>query len=158
MPTAVDSSGKRHRETQMQGLRAVNEGMRWLQETKEEETLTRALVTEPMLSSEALLQTKVSVDNQKHETSLMMKSHESTDQAPSKHRLPLKATLTLQISKFRLQILGNQMLPVSAGYHFRDEVTCQMNPRILWVHWVKGRVQIFRHALPENDWIWRLYS
>ena len=66
----------------MQGLRAVNEWMRWLQETKEEETLTRTLVTEPMLSSEALLQTKVSVANQNHETSLMLNSHERTEQAP----------------------------------------------------------------------------
>ena len=82
MPTSIEFSRKRHRETQMQGLRAVNEWMRWIQETKEEETLTRTLVTEPMLSSEALLQTKVSVANQKHETSLMMKSHESSEQAP----------------------------------------------------------------------------
>ena len=35
-----------------------------------------------MLSSEALLQTKVSVANQNHETSLMMNSHEGTEQAP----------------------------------------------------------------------------
>ena len=53
MPTAVESLRKRHREAQMPGLRAVNEWMRWLQETKEEETLTKTLVTEPMRSSEA---------------------------------------------------------------------------------------------------------
>ena len=35
-----------------------------------------------MLSSEALLQTKVSVANQNNETLLMMSSHESTEQAP----------------------------------------------------------------------------
>ena len=83
MPTAIESFRKRHSETQMQGLRAVNEWMRWLQETREEETMTRTLVTEPMLSSEALLQAKVSVANQDYETSLMMKSHESNEQAPS---------------------------------------------------------------------------
>ena len=44
IPTARESLRKRHRETQMQGLRAVNEWMRWLQETKEEETLTRILL------------------------------------------------------------------------------------------------------------------
>ena len=38
MPTAIESLRKRHRETQMQGLRAVNEWMRWPQETKEEKT------------------------------------------------------------------------------------------------------------------------
>ena len=66
----------------MQGLRAVNKWMRWLQETKEDEILTRTLATEPMFSSEALLQTKVSVVYQNHETSLMMNRHESTQQAP----------------------------------------------------------------------------
>ena len=66
----------------MQSLSAVNEWMRWLQETKEAETLTTTLVTEPVLSSEALIQTKVSVANQNHEPSLMTKSHESTEQAP----------------------------------------------------------------------------
>ena len=73
---------KRHIETQIQGLSAVNEGMRWLQETKEEERLTKILVTELMISSEALLQATVSVANQNHETLLMMTSHESTEQTP----------------------------------------------------------------------------
>ena len=82
MPTAKKSLRKRHRETQLEGFRAVNEWMRWLQDTKEEESLTRALITEPMLSSEALLRTKVSVADQNHEISLMMNSHESTEQAP----------------------------------------------------------------------------
>ena len=82
MPTAVDSLWKRRRKTQIQGLRAVNEWMRWLQQTKEEEKLTRTFVTEPMFSSEALLQTEVSVANQHHETSLIMNSHESTKQPP----------------------------------------------------------------------------
>ena len=66
----------------MQGLRAVNEWMRWLQQTNEEEILTRTLVTEPTFSSEALLKTEVSVANQNHGTSLMMNSYESTEQAP----------------------------------------------------------------------------
>jgi len=63
----------------MQGLRAVNEWMRWLHETKEEETFTRTLFTEPMLSSEAFLQAKVSVANQIHEISPIMNNHESTE-------------------------------------------------------------------------------
>ena len=44
--------------------------------------IDRTLVTEPMRSREALLQTKVSVGNQNHETSLMMNNRESTEQAP----------------------------------------------------------------------------
>ena len=55
--------------------------MRGLQETKEEETLAKTLVTEPLRSSEALLQTKMSVANRNHETLLMMNNHESTEQA-----------------------------------------------------------------------------
>ena len=82
MPTAMESLRKRHREAQMQGLRAVNDWMRWLQETKEEETLTGALVTGPMGSSEALLHTKMSVAIQNHEILLMMNSHGNTEQAP----------------------------------------------------------------------------
>ena len=66
----------------MQGLRAVNERLRWLQETKEEEILTRTLVTETTLLSEALLQTKVNVAHQNHERLLLMNSHQSTEQAP----------------------------------------------------------------------------
>ena len=82
MPTTTESLRKRHRKTQMQGLRAVDEWMPWLQERREEETLTRILATVPMRPGETLLQTKKSVANQNHETSLMMNSHESTEQAP----------------------------------------------------------------------------
>ena len=82
MTTAIESLRRRHGETQMQGLRAVNEWMRRLQGTKEEERLTRTLGTEPMISSEAILQTKVSVANQNPGASLMMNSHESTEQRP----------------------------------------------------------------------------
>ena len=48
MQSAIESLRNRHRETQMQGLRAVNERMRYLQETKEEKLWTRTLHTETM--------------------------------------------------------------------------------------------------------------
>ena len=154
IPTAIESVRKRHRETQRQGLRVVNESMRWLQETKEEETLTRTLVTEPMHSSQALLQTKASVANQNHETSLMMNSHESTEQAPIAIEGNIDHT---NQQKTQTTDLGNpNTTSVSVpSPQIHDHLPTEPENTL---HWVKGRVQILRLALLRNHWKWRLNS
>ena len=155
MPTAIESLQKRHRETQMQGLCAAIEWMRWLQETKKRKTLTRTLVTASMFSSEALLQTKVSVANKNYGTSLLMNRYESTEQAPIASESNIGHTNQQEALTTESVILNSTSVSVLSA---QKHVDLLMNPRILWVHWVKGRIQTLRHAVLENDWKWRLNS
>ena len=119
--------------------------MRWLQETKEDETLTKTLVTESTLSREALLQTKVSVANQSGETSLMMNSHESTERAPVAIEGNIDHT-------------NQQEAQTTDSGNANAASVSVLSLQILWVLWVKSRGQILRPALLESDWKWTMIS
>ena len=85
----------------------------------------------------------------------MMNSHESTEQAPIAIEGNIEHT-----NQQRAQTTdsGNPNATSLGVQSPQKHDHLQMNPRILRVHWVKGRVQILRHALLENDWKCRLNS
>ena len=101
-----------------------------------------------MLSSEALLQTKVSVANQNHETSLMMNSYESTEQRPIAiqgnidHTNQQEAQTTDSGNPNATSV---SVLSPQKHYHLPNE------PKNTLDSWLKGRFQIFRAALLETN-------